>query len=209
VAYHSAVDASWHRDQAQNEIGRLGSWLDAFDDAAGRRLRADLMLLFDPATASRIDGVESMQREARQLVPIASQVSNLHASILELRNQNATLVALLGHLGGNERNEALVREILDLAKRVRYPLSELRSAFERVDYPFDHAAGQLSVAQYLVKIIPPEDEVGSIYEAADEAINKLLEMYARAIGRLCVIAEAVEAVQGYEPLPSAAPATGA
>jgi hypothetical protein len=119
---------------------------------------------------------------------------------MELRNNNATLVALLGHLEGNERSEALIREVLDYAARVRTGLTDLRGSFERIDYPFDHAEGKMSVGQYLVEMVPPSGEAGLIFEATDQALNKLLEVCARAVSRLCVIAEAVEARQGYEPL---------
>ncbi len=200
AVYRSANDASRMRDVAAGEMSRMAARLEPFEEAAGRRLRAAIMVLFDPATAQRIQGGQQLQRESSELVPIVAQVTSLHASILELRNNNATLVALLGHVNGNERNESLVREVLSLTGTVRKQTAELRAVFERVDYPFDHAAGKMSVAQYLIKIIPPQEEIGAIYEAANEVVDKLLQMYGRAVSRLCVIAETVETDQGYQPL---------
>jgi Zn-dependent protease with chaperone function len=200
-AFDSAADAARTRDQALQELGRLGNKLETFEEAAGRRLRADLMLLFDPQVARRLEGAEAMQAECRELLPLVAQASSLHTSLLELRNCNATLVALLGHIEGNERSEELVREVLDYAGRVRTQAADLRNQFERVDYPFDHAHGKMSVAQFLLKIVPPAEEVGSIYEAGDQVLNKLMELWGRAISRLCLIAEAVEADHGLQPLP--------
>jgi len=200
--YASTTDASRLRDAALAEMGRLRNRMETFEDAAGRRLRADLMMLGDPATVRRIEGAEQMQRDSRQLLPIVAQVANLHASVLELRNDNATLVALLGHVSSQSRNETLIREILDYVGRVRGKMSELKTAFERFDYPFDHAAGAMTVSQYLIKVVPLADDIGAVYEAANETVGKLLDMYARAINRLCVIAEAIEAERGYQPLPA-------
>ena len=199
--FTSDSHASRIRDGAQTEIARCGNRMEAFEESAGRRLRAGLLLLFDPATAVRLSETEAMQQECRCLLPIANQVANNHAGILELRNNNATLVALLGHLDGQERNESLIREILDFGGRVRKQLADLKQQFERVDYPFDHAEGKMSIGRWLVQIVPPEEEVGAVFEAGDQVLNKLLELYARALSRLCVIAEAVEATFGYSPLP--------
>jgi hypothetical protein len=48
--------------------------------------------------------------------------------------------------------------------------------------------------------VPPAEEIGAVYEAGDQVLNKLMELLGRAISRLCLIAEAVEADQGYQPL---------
>lgn len=192
--------ASQLREQAQTEMGRSGTQLEGFEEVVGRRLRADLMLLFDPETAAGVPEAESLQQEARRLLPIANQTAQVHASVFELRNTNATLVALLGHLNGNEQNESMIREILDTSGHVRRQIADLKQQFERVDYPFDHAEGQMTIGQYLVRIVPPQDEVGAVYEAADQVLNKLVELTARAASRLCTIAETVETALGYEPL---------
>jgi hypothetical protein len=204
AVYRTATDASRMRDAAANEMSRIAMRLEPLEVAAGRRLRAAIMLLFDPTIAQRIQGAQQMQRESSELVPVVAQVASLHATILELRNNKAALAALLGHVSGNERNEALVREVLELTRTVRTQVGELRAVYERVDYPFDHAAGKMSIAQYLIKVVPPADEIGAVYEAANEVVEKLLQMYARAVSRLCVIAEAVETDQGYQPLAPAA-----
>jgi hypothetical protein len=202
--FTSVEAASKSRDAAAAEKSRVINQLQAFETAAGRRLRSAIMLLFDPATARRIEGADRLQQECRELLPLVSLIANLHASILELRNNNATLAALLGHLGGNERDEGLIREIIEHARRVRLQLGELKTSFDRIEYPFDHASGKISVSSYLIKLIPQEEQVGDIYQAAGEVIDKLFNAYGRALNRLCVIAETVEIDQGYQPLPSPA-----
>jgi hypothetical protein len=206
IRYESTTDASRKRDAALSELARIGNRLEPFESAAGRRLRADLMLLFHPAVAARIEGAAEMQADCRRLAPLVSQISSLHASLIELRNCNATLAALLGHLEGNERSESLIREVLDYTARVRAQAADLRALFERADYPFDHAQGPLSIAQFLIPMIPPADEIGAVFNMADQVMNKLMDLDGRAISRLCQIAEAVEAALGYQPLVSGEPA---
>jgi hypothetical protein len=203
TVYRSKNDATRARDAATAEIGRLDSRLDAYEDAAGYRLQAAIKMLYDPTVAGRMENGAHLQRESHRLWQLVSQISTLHGSILELRNTNGTLAALLGHIEGNERNETLVREVLDYVSRVRKQMSDLKSLFERVDYPFDHAEGQMSVSSFLIKVVPLEGQIGAVFEAANEVVGKLLDMYARATSRLCAIAEAVEADQGYQPLAAA------
>jgi len=135
------------------------------------------------------------------LLPIVSHVASNHASILELRNNNAVLAALLGHLDGYERHEPLIREIIDCSRRVREQLSALRSLFMHTNYPFDHANGQVTVSHYLLKMIPLPEDIGAIWGATDDLLSNLMSLNARALSRLCTIAEAVEGAYGYQPLP--------
>jgi Zn-dependent protease with chaperone function len=194
-------DASLARDRAQAEINRIAGQMEAFEDAVGRRLRSALMLLSSPALAARLPEAATMNQEAQRLMPVVAHVSNHHASLLELRNCNAILVALLGHLEGNERNETLIREILDFSGRVREQLSSIQNTFSRTDYPFDHARGEISVSHYLLKVIPPPEEVGAVFETADGVLHGLFSLYARCLGRLSQFVEAVETNLGHQPLP--------
>jgi Zn-dependent protease with chaperone function len=197
----SSSDATQMRDRALAELSRLDQALTPYEDAVGRRLRASLILVSDPELASRLPEAGSWRREIGTILPVVAQIASNQASALELRTNNAVLAALLGHLGGYERHEPLIREIIDCSRRVREQLSALRSVFQHTDYPFDHARGQLPVSHYLLKMIPPPEEVGSIFQATDQLLTNLMLLNARALSRLCAIAEQVEAALGYEPLP--------
>jgi Zn-dependent protease with chaperone function len=201
----STSDASLARDRALAQLGRMSGSLESFEDAAGRRLRAALLLLAEPALADRLPNAPAMHQEAKRLLPIVTHVGTNHASILELRNCNAVLVALLGHLEGQERNELLIREILEFSGRVREQTAAVRNLFAGIDYPFDHAQGPVTVSRFLLPMIPPAEEVGSIYQAADELLSGLMSLNARCLGRLCKSAEAVETALGLPPLPSGKP----
>ncbi len=201
----STSDASLARDRALAQLNRMNASLEPFEDAIGRRLRAAILLLSDPTLAARLPDAPAMHAEAQRLLPIVTHVGTHHASILELRNCNAVLVALLGHLEGQERNETLIHEILDYSGRVREQTGAIRNLFTGIDYPFDHAKGPIAVSQFLLPMIPPAEEVGSVYQAADDLLTGLMSLNARCIGRLCRIAEAVETALGHSPLPPGKP----
>lgn len=62
------------------------------------------------------------------------------------------------------------------------------------------------MAQYLIAVVPAAEEVGSCAEAGDQVLNKFVELWNKALSRLCEIAEAVETDQGYAALKIAEPA---
>ncbi|MCI0356914.1 MAG: M48 family metalloprotease [Planctomycetaceae bacterium] len=198
----SGAEATRQRDRTMAELARLDQSLVPHEETLGRRLRGGLILLSDPELAGRIPDAEPWRRDIAAILPILSQIASNHASILELRTNNAVLAALLGHLDGHERHEPLIREIIDCSRRVREELSALRGLFAHTEYPFDHAGGQVTVSQFLLKSIPQPDEVGEIFHAADQLLGNLMSLGARAQSRLCTIAEAVEAALGYQPLPA-------
>jgi hypothetical protein len=189
------------RQNAQLTMARLGNQLEPFEDAAGRRLRAALYLLEIPTINARIPDGAALLSEGKRLMQLAHQVANIHASLLELRNTNNVLGALFGHFEGNRNSDALINDIIEHTRRVHRQLSELKNQFTTVDYPFDHAEGHMTVSQFLIRMVPPSDEIGAIYDAGHSLGHKLAELNTKLVGRLCALAEKVEGVFKLEPLP--------
>ena len=118
-----------------------------------------------------------------------------------VRNARAALAVLLSNLEGHEEDRDLISAIRDQMEEVRNRLDRLRSSLCDVAYPFDHAKGQMSLGEYALATVPPADNLGAIYEAADELLGKLPSAYVRMVGRMVVMAEQVERLLGLEPLP--------
>jgi hypothetical protein len=175
--------------------------MEPFEEAAGRRVRGCLLLLSMPAVKGHLRDADAHRSESKRLLPIIVQVASHHQSILELRTCTSILAALLAHLAGHERDELLIREILDCAARVHSQVFAIRSLFDRIDYPFDHADGRIATSQFLLRRIPAVEQVGALVQAADSMLRSLLSVHARCVGRLCEICEAVEGALGYQPLP--------
>lgn len=199
--FGTEAQATQARQHAQIILGRLNNQLEPFEVAAGRRFCAALFLLEHPAVAARIPDAAVLLAESRKLTWLANHIANLHHSLLELRSTNAEQAALLSHLEGNQRNDVLIRDIIEHAGRVHRQLTEFKNQFGGFDYPFDHAAGHMTVGNFLIKMVPPSDEIGAVFDAAREAGQRLMELNSRIISRLCVLAETVEGVFQLPPLP--------
>jgi Zn-dependent protease with chaperone function len=205
TAFTSRSEAEQHRDRACQELSRNSAQMESFEDAAGERLIAALTLLFDRGVAHRIPDSYELQRECQALMPVVTLVTHNTATLLELRNMNAALGLLIETLDGNEKNQTLIGEILELMKRIQPHLSSIRSDCDRLAYPFDHADGQIGVGRYVLPQVPDADDLGGIYHGTGHLLTSLGNLYNRSVGRLCTIAEMVEADLGFQPLEAAPP----
>jgi hypothetical protein len=202
--YGSANEANQVYQQAEAHMQWLGQYLQPFEDAAGHRLYATLMLLYEPEAAARVPQAAAMQAECARLLPVLRQVTSAHAAMLNLRNVKGVLEALLHHAGGQENNGAFGNMLVSYVRHLREELLKLRGQFDAFPYPFDHAQGAMSISHYLLKELPGPEEFGDIIEGADRIISHLLPMYGRTVGRLCLMAEGVETALGQTPLPTPA-----
>ena len=200
TSFTSRGQAEHQRDRAYVEQSRLSSQMEPFEDAAGNRLYAALTLLHNYHVAAEIENSAELQREAQSLMAVASLIITNTETLLELRNMNASLGLLLENIGGNEKNQTLIGEILDLMRRIHPQLLAIRSQCDRLVYPFDHADGQITVSKYALPYPPSSEDLGAIYSGAGHLLTSLANLYSRSVGRLCEIAEMVETERGYQPL---------
>ena len=70
---------------------------------------------------------------------------------------------------------------------------------DTIDYPFEHAQEDVTLARFVVPSLPDKDDVVEVLQAGDEAIDRLGGLYT-ALGRLAVTAEEVERALGLPPL---------
>jgi Zn-dependent protease with chaperone function len=191
-------DAEAHQQQLALQMAGL-------EQAAGQRLAAAVQLLGAPKVAGRIEGAGQLREECGQLWHVLARLNRHHAALLELRNAHASLTILLGNIQGHEDNQGLIEAVRSQAEKVLGLVKSLHASLMAIPYPFDHAKGDITVAQYALEKIPSADDLGAIYGAGESMLDKLPPLYARLAGRLVVAAEKVEVAVGLEPLPEPAP----
>jgi hypothetical protein len=123
-------------------------------------------------------------------------------TLLNLRNEHASLGMLLGNLEGNLKNQHLIRTLGKTMDAVGRHLENLRRRLRTAPYPLDHAKADISIGEYMLAELPPADDLGAIFQAGRQALEALPALYVRLIARLAAVAEEVEMVLGLEPLPA-------
>lgn len=194
------------RDGAERELRRLDETLDPFASAAARRLTQALAILQADPVAARVPEGRERREEARILYPcvahLGGNVVHLVGPVVRARTVLGGLLDML-QAARNQNDPALINAVLRASGRLRELLEELRwKVGDTIYYPFEHAMEDITLARYAMPaIIPEKNDVGALLGASDEAIERIFSLYRRALGRLTVTAEEVEAVLG---LPSIA-----
>src|SRR5690606_11339078 len=88
------------------------------------------------------------------------------AIVDRLRSSFLALVTLLGECKADGNATSLVDAVLKRAREVRNELVELHTLLYRSPYPYDHADGGVSIARFLIRQMPPQEQVGAIAETA-------------------------------------------
>ncbi len=180
------------RDTAERRIGKLEPKLVPFEDAAADRLYAALQLARTSQVREVLEGQGATIAELDQLLALFDHVNERLGQLLVIRDAQIAMGKLLSLLSESNDNPQLISQITDRMAEMKDHILHLRESFEGIQYPFDHARADISVADYLLKSIPDGDNPFELYEAADSIGNALPPMQARVTGRLCQIAEMVE-----------------
>jgi len=180
---------------------QLVGTMEPFERAAGVRLLAACQLLCVPQVAAKVDGAAAWQQEVERLLPALRALCSGLPAMLELRNSHAALAVLLSNLEGNEQNADLIKAIRSQMSTLFDKLAAVRGELSSVAYPFDHAKGQISVGEYALGEMPTRDDLGGVFGAGEEMLDKLPSVYGRMVARLAAIAEQVESAVGLKPLP--------
>ncbi len=180
----------------------LSGLLRPYEIPSERRFFAALKLLAHPKVAARLDDAEGQQRFAQQLTTVLARLNSVLPRCLALECQFGRLVALCERIEANRESERFVNALLNQAEKVADETNDIRQQFQQLDYPFDHAQADMTIAKFLrADPIMDKRDLGEVYEGAEATIGKLTELTARVAGNLAAIAEQVESALGLEPLP--------
>lgn len=188
------------RDQIERRRADVEPRLLPFESAAERRLVAGLQLARRPELAPALTAVDASLTELDQLLDLFGMVHDQIATLLEMRDSQLTLQRLLIVFSENRESKPLFDTMQSRREHLYGVLNSLRDAFADVGYPFDHARADITLAEYLLKELPEEDNPVAVHDAADSIGNQLAPLQGRVLGRLCEIAEAVETKLGLAAL---------
>ncbi|MDG3004979.1 M48 family metallopeptidase [Paludisphaera mucosa] len=174
--------------------------LDGYDQLCARRMTLALGLLDRDDAA--IDEAEAARAEVGALYPFASELTaRAWPALCAMLQARGVLRSILGSFEGNERDDALRRAILAAAEDLHSRLGGLNAAIgDDLTYPFEASRPGISTADHVLPVVPDENDVGGLLQAAEQAGERLHRTYIRALSRLSAIVERVEARLGLPPL---------
>ena len=185
---------------ATAELKKLSGKMDEYDTTIGRRLEAAFQLLRDPETRTRIERSEQLVPEQAKLVRVLNVMGRACQYSQQLNEELIILNGFLESVEGNEHNSEIEKAIKECAREA---ISQLRWGLKVLsdeEYPFAHGDTEMTLGKFVLAKFPELEDIGDVYGASHEYLDKFALLYFRVMAKLAAIAEAVEAAEGLPPM---------
>ena len=186
--------------QAEKRKRDLTDNLTKVEDVVRLRLECALALLHTDQVASRIKHPDAVRRRADEMLDTLVQFESVSDMLMEICKEAFPLRAVACAPVFGEPDEGLIRQLLSLLESQQRQLLEIRMVLKEQPYPFEHADGRITLAQYAMSRTPTNRDLSGTIEATDEVLDQMGALYVRCLGELAQIAEHVEAALGLKPL---------
>ena len=110
------------------------------------------------------------------------------------------LAILIENIDGNEGARELEEQMRHLASALRRDLIAVRLVLGEHPHPFSPSATGVTVAAYAMEALPGEGDIGGLFNAAEETLERCHALHGRILGRLALAAGRVEGALGFGPL---------
>jgi Zn-dependent protease with chaperone function len=200
LANGDPATASMAAERAESLMRSSGVQLEKFEKLEVRRLGLALVLLAEPRVAARLPAAEAWGQEVPRLLACAAFLSGIFPQMSGLRTTRAVLDILAHQLQPERDNTRLVATITERLAAFQDQLKTLHRDLRPQPYPFEHAREGINLAQVAIPSMPAANDLGGLIGMSEHALDRLLEVYGRLLGRLAWMAEKVEEALGMPPL---------
>ena len=175
-----------------SQCGAIDKLGDYYRNVVGR-LTAALNLLFRDDVDLTIKDREHPKSEVKALLPLITRLKNTLPELTVLYEYQVTMGVLFQNMEKAKEQEQRAVELLkQQASGAQEKLGKIYQSLERLDYPFEHARGNITLNQHVFNKNPGELELSEVYNEVTEVGNKLTSLYARCLGQMTYIADLVE-----------------
>lgn len=180
----------------EDEITRARGTLIAFESELQDRLISALELLMTPPMTDLIENCAEVRAEVARLLPAIVRFTEVAPTLLELQENFFVLVSLLHWLSEHHDDHgAGARAHKRFAKSYQLIMS-IRDELGDEPYPFEHGAGEMTIAAYTIGNIEQEGGLMALMAKNEQVVNNLMTVYYRILGRLATVCEMVETAMG-------------
>ncbi len=187
---------------AQQSMDSAAAVLHRFEHISAERLTAALRLSRCPTIAAKINISRKLQGHLDHLFATLAALHDARQHMHDAQLQSMLLTALALYLNAAKK----VREDLDstfhrIAHDLYRQLNSVRLLLSSQMYPLEHSRDRLTIAAYVIPLVPPVSDTGALCHAAYEANRRFQSLYYLSLGRIAIVAERVERAIGLPPLP--------
>jgi hypothetical protein len=107
---------------------------------------------------------------------------------------------LIEALQGGGCADDIVPILEDLMSKLLPQAKSMRSVLERVTYPYEHAKGRMSLAQFVMPDVPTKGDLASIFNGCGQVLETGPALYVRLLGEMVWLTDSVETACGLPTL---------
>lgn len=186
------VAALQARNQLEDQRRMIGAKLAEWERCATRRIVVVLELLHTPAGRKAAPGADALAAEGIRLAELIERIGvYLDTMLAEHMDTLALFTAMRLAVNTTER-EIVFAEVLQRARRLGERLRSVRQMLRGEPYPFEHSAGRLSLADFLVKELPLDIDPVGVAVLVQTYHENLGSLYTRCLRRLVAMTLEVE-----------------
>jgi hypothetical protein len=130
-------------------------------------------------------------RETAQLLAVLARLDAAHSALAALRNDQAALDLLLRNASKAGDNWSTAAE--SLADGIKQSVGKILGAAQGVNYPFGHAKGTVTLADFLGECSAHKNELVQTYLRGQAVLDRFLSTCSRTLARLAALAKQGEA----------------
>ena len=168
-------------DRARARSARLSQVLDETEQLLEQRLALGLALSQVPEIERVHPEIRAVKERVERLLPAANVLGEAMSELTGVRRRYYVVSQLLFATeqfpDQNPVRDAASRELLALQRELTQIYAGLRNAA----YPFDHARGELTLAEYVLPTSPHEIALGDIADVAVHMLELVRELYYRVL----------------------------
>ncbi len=162
--------------------------IEPFMEALRRRVRFALMAAPPEASTATPDKTPGSVELIKVLAAVAAEMPRVH----EISSRLPALTSLAQNRA-NHSNPATVDQVLSEITNELQPIVDgIQERLAKFSYPFSHARGALTVAEYARSEKPSEHPLQRIFYDCDAHVDRLFALHYRLVGQVLALADAAE-----------------
>jgi hypothetical protein len=175
-------------DEANAAISDRLAKLAPFMDALRQRVTLALQLAQANQTAANPEAASAVAGLAPLLAAVGAEMTRTYEMGLKLG-----AFRLLAQHRGSHSNPAHVDEVLaQLVGDLQFLIGGIQERLKPFPYPFPHARGRLTVAEYARSEKPAENDWHRAFLDGEAHVERLFALHYRSIGRMLAHSDAAE-----------------
>jgi hypothetical protein len=175
-----------------------------FDNAVQTYIELAVRALRHPEIGPLLEHASAWNAELDRLNEVRERLNRKLGTVHQLRYGYAAMSVIWAAIDQNPEFAPLYEEGARLMTTMTAHMKSIRSALSDIEYPFDHARGQINLGEFLLDPLPDAENPGEVYGSAERLLDRFFRLQARILGRKCLMGESVLSAIGLAPLPEPA-----